>query len=125
MYIGDLSKRTGASRKAIYLYEELGLIPTPRRRGTYRVYAPEVIGMVETIRCAQTLGFTLRELAETLRGASTGQAPSLDDIVEQIDRKRRTLQAQIDAAKTRIGQLNDLRQRLIDAPALWDCEKTA
>jgi DNA-binding transcriptional MerR regulator len=124
MYIGNLSKQTGASRKAIYLYEELGLIPTPRRQGTYRVYAPEVVGIVETIRCAQALGFTLKELAEALQ-------PSLDDLVEQIDRKRRALQAQIDAATTRIDaatarieRLDELRQRLADAPSLWVCEKT-
>ena len=124
MYIGDLSKQTGASRKAIYLYEELGLIPTPRRRGTYRVYAPEVVGIVEAIRCAQALGFTLKELAEALPGASAGQAPSLDDLVEQIERKRRALQAQIDAARTRIGLLDELQQRLADASTLWACEKT-
>ena len=125
MYIGDLSKQTGASRKAIYLYEELGLIPTPRRRGTYRVYAPEVVGIVEAIRCAQARGCTLKELAEALPGASAGQAPSLDDLVEQIERKRRALQAQIDAARTRIGLLDELQQRLADASTLWACEKTA
>ena len=124
MYIGDLSKQTGASRKAIYLYEELGLIPTPRRQGTYRVYAPEVVGIVETIRCAQALGFTLKELAEALQSVPGRPQPSLDDLVEQIDRKRRALQAQIYAATTRIERLDELRQRLADAPSLWVCEKT-
>lgn len=124
MYIGDLSKQTGASRKAIYLYEDMGLIPTPLRRGKYRVYASEAVGIVQTIRCAQSLGFKLKELAETLQSTSARQRPSLDDIVEQIDRKRRALQEQIDSAKTQIGLLDELRQRLGDSPSAWACEKS-
>ena len=38
MYIGRLSELTGATPKAIRLYESLGLIPVPRRQGAYRVY---------------------------------------------------------------------------------------
>lgn len=124
MYIGDLSKQTGASRKAIYLYEDMGLIPTPLRKGKYRVYASEVVGIVEAIRCAQSLGFKLKELAETFQNTSARQRPSFDDIVEQIDRKRRALQAQIDSAKTQIGLLDELRQRLADSPSSWACEKS-
>lgn len=29
----------GASRKAIRLYESLGLIPEPQRKGRYRIYS--------------------------------------------------------------------------------------
>jgi DNA-binding transcriptional MerR regulator len=83
-----------------------------------------VVGIVETIRCAQALGFTLKELAEALQSVPGRPQPSLDDLVEQIDRKRRALQAQIYAATTRIERLDELRQRLADAPSLWVCEKT-
>lgn len=121
MYIGALSKQTGASRKAIYLYEDLGLIPTPLRKGRYRVYAPEVVGIVRTIRCAQSLGFRLKELADILRSASAAQGPGLDGVVEQIDRKRRVLQEQIAVAQTRIALLDALRQRLAESPSAWDC----
>ena len=38
MYIGELSKRTGLSVKAIRLYEEKGLVKPPLRVGRYRVY---------------------------------------------------------------------------------------
>lgn len=124
MYIGDLSKQTGASRKAIYLYEEMGLIPMPLRKGKYRVYAAEVVGIVLTIRCAQSLGFKLKELAETLQSTSARQQPNFDDIVEQIVRKRRALQEQIDSAKTQIGLLDELWQRLADSPSAWTCEKS-
>jgi hypothetical protein len=62
MHIGELAKSAGASRKAIYLYEELGLIQAPLRKGSYRVYAPETVDQVKTIKCAQSLGFRLKEL---------------------------------------------------------------
>ncbi|WP_297802180.1 MerR family transcriptional regulator [Arenimonas sp. GDDSR-1] len=123
MYIGDLSKRTGASRKAIYLYEEMGLIPAPIRKGTYRVYAPETVGIVQTIRCAQSLGFKLKELADTLPRTPAGQRPDFDGIIEQIGRKRHALQERIDSARTQIGLLDELRQRLADSPSAWACEK--
>lgn len=38
MFIGEVSRKTGLSIKAIRLYEELGLIQTPQRQGRYRIY---------------------------------------------------------------------------------------
>jgi hypothetical protein len=37
LLIGQVSERTGASGKAIRHYERVGLLPTPVRRGRYRV----------------------------------------------------------------------------------------
>lgn len=83
-----------------------------------------MVGIIETIRCAQALGFTLKELADALPDVSAGQALKLDSLTEQIDRKRRALQAQIDTARARLEQLDELQQRLSEAPTLWDCEKS-
>lgn len=121
MYIGKLSRLTGASRKAIYLYEEMGLIPMPQRKGTYRVYAAETVEIIQTIRCAQTLGFRLTELAEVLQDTADGRWPALDGIITQLERKRLALQAQIDTALAKIALLDALRQRLTDAPGAWAC----
>lgn len=123
MYIGDLAKRTGASRKAIYLYEEMGLIPTPARKGTYRIYSAETVGIVNTIRCAQSLGFKLKELADTFQNSAANLDESLDEILHRIELKRGALQQQIDTATTRIGLLDQLRQQLVDSPLSWRCEK--
>lgn len=64
MYIGKLAELTGATRKAIRLYESLGLIPIPCRQGTYRVYADKDVVLINMIRRAQTVGFNLAELKE-------------------------------------------------------------
>src|SRR5690554_5382293 len=45
MYIGKLAEMTGATRKAIRLYESLGLIPVPSRNGNYRVYSDKRRGL--------------------------------------------------------------------------------
>jgi len=62
MYIWKLSELTGASRKAIRLYESMGLIPAPMRKGQYRVYDERDVNVVRMIRRAQEVGFKLAEL---------------------------------------------------------------
>ena len=64
MYIGKLAELTGATRKAIRLYESLGLIPVPNRKGKYRVYTDKDVLLIKLIRRAQTVGFNLAELKE-------------------------------------------------------------
>lgn len=62
MFIGEVSKKTGLSIKAIRLYEEMGLIKTPRRQGRYRVYQPIDIEVLNLISQAKQLGIKLAEL---------------------------------------------------------------
>ena len=64
MYIGKLAELTGATRKAIRLYESLGLIPAPDRKGKYRVYSDKDVVLIKMIRRAQAVGFNLAELKE-------------------------------------------------------------
>ena len=62
MYIGRIAELTGCTPKAIRLYERLGLLPEPSRRGTYRFYTPHHVDIVRIIRVAQSAGFKLSEL---------------------------------------------------------------
>ena len=57
MYIGKLAELTGATQKAIRLYESMGLIPVPNRQGKYRVYADNDVVLINLIRRAQAVGF--------------------------------------------------------------------
>lgn len=66
MYIGEISRKTGLSIKAIRLYEELGLIPKPKRSGTYRVYEKSDIELLSLIKEAKALGITLMQLKSFL-----------------------------------------------------------
>lgn len=53
MYIGEFARLAGTTPKAVRLYEQLGLLPEPRRRGKYRVYRAEDLEWVGFIREVQ------------------------------------------------------------------------
>ena len=66
MYIGEASKVSGATIKAIRLYEELGLLPNIVRENSYRVYSEEDILIIKFIKLAQKYDFKLSELKEII-----------------------------------------------------------
>ena len=68
MYIGEISKRSGASPKAIRLYESVGLLVNITRRGSYRIYDEADVEFVGLIKEAQTLGISLSELKLLVEG---------------------------------------------------------
>jgi DNA-binding transcriptional MerR regulator len=72
MLIGDVAKRSGATRKALRLYEANGILPPPRRSSAgYRVYGEADLHRLEFIRQAKTLGLPLAAIRE-LTGAAGG-----------------------------------------------------
>ncbi len=62
MYIGEVSKKTGLSIKAIRFYENIGLIREADRVGRYRVYNETDIEILILIKEAKALGVTLSQL---------------------------------------------------------------
>lgn len=93
MFIGEVAKRTGASLKAIRLYEALGLLGRVRRKGSYRVYSDENVRQVQMIRQAQTLGFRLSELEPVLR-SGRGE-PDWDQLLQQLNLKRASVRQEM------------------------------
>lgn len=91
MYIGVVSQTTGASRKAIRLYEEMGLIEKPERNGNYRVYEDHHIHVIIMIKRAQGVGFKLSELvALTDEKSDTDRFP-VELALKLINEKREEL----------------------------------
>lgn len=124
MYIGKLAQLTGATRKAIHHYEALGLIPPPRRQGRYRVYGEADVQLIRTIRCAQSLGFSLKEVTTVLKvQAATGQLP-LGLVMEKIEAKRQALHNTINQALAQVRQLAQLQQELEGQGLLQACPAT-
>lgn len=122
MYIGELSRKSGASRKAIYLYEQMGLIPKPTRKGSYRIYPAAAVTQIQTIRCAQALGFKLKELLEALASNTSDSDSSMTLMLQQIELKRLTIQSQIDKANAQLKLLNEFQNELLHSPELMNCE---
>lgn len=112
MYIGKLAKLTGATPKAIRLYESIGLIPVPSRQGKYRVYSDKDVTLVHMIRRAQTVGFNLAELKELIAlKAQTDRFP-IEIANELIARKREKLRCDLDKIISLDQQLMELHEEL-------------
>ena len=115
MRIGELGRLTGATPKALRLYEELGLLPAPRRLGSYRVYRREHLEAVVLIRQAQTLGFKLQELQQLATQGPLVQAVGLGLALQAVQQKRIELEQQIAAMQARAQRLDAFTQVLQDA----------
>lgn len=94
LLIGEVAKRSGASRKALRLYEAAGILPEPRRTlSGDRIYDNGALELLLFVRQAQRLGFTLDEIKEIVAIKRGGRRPSphVRDLVrrkaEELDQK--------------------------------------
>lgn len=103
MYIGAVTKQTGASAKAVRLYEELGLLGQVQRKGAYRYYNNAQLQQIILIRQAQQLGFRLAELNKVLD--VSGTSPDWGLLTQQLASKQA-------AVRLEIKRLQQLEQQL-------------
>ena len=107
MKIGELARLTGASIKAIRLYEDMGLLSPVPRDGSYRRYDRRHLEQVVLIRQAQGLGFRLRELVtvpvlhdgfdwQQLRALLEQKRASVQRTMTELQQKDKALQQVID-----------------------------
>ena len=67
MNIGQAAKRSGISAKMIRYYEDIGLLPAPKRSDAgYRVYTDADIKTLSFIQHARELGFSSEQMKELL-----------------------------------------------------------
>lgn len=104
MKIGEAAQASGASPRALRLYEDEGLIVPGRFSNGYRDYCPGTIDRVRTIRRLIEAGLPVRLVKEVLPSVLDGRALApqtqdevrryhdrlLDRIVE-LDRRRASL----------------------------------
>ena len=112
MLIGELATASGLSREALRFYEQQGLIRARRLDNGYRDYPPEVVTLVQYIRTAQQLGFTLAEIGDRL--------PAIWDAAEPGPALAQVLAAKLQEIDERIAALQALRQTLAERVAT-DC----
>lgn len=113
--IGEFSKRTGFSIKALRIYEEKGLlVPHARSESQYRFYHDQQLSLAGKIQHFKHLGFSLEQIKVLL--AETKQC-SLKEILERRLQESRlasqVLQEQITALETILASL-DAGQELTD-----------
>jgi len=113
MKISEVAARTGATRKAIRHYEDIGLLQGVGRVGTYRHYSANDVNTVRLIRTAQKLGFKLSELTDCFK---PGVSPSWQHLLAMIEQKQHALTQQIALLNQQSRYLAELKQEIQNCP---------
>ncbi len=126
MLIGELSRRSGVSVRAIRFYERRGVLPAASRtHAGYRQYAESDVECLAVVRRAQQMGFTLREIKaflvlhpfsswhtddgsglsgahscmDAVIAATKGKLARLDDEIRSMRKKRARLAKELERFK--------------------------
>jgi DNA-binding transcriptional MerR regulator len=100
--IGELAKEVHLNPKTIRYYEEVGLLPKPKRSESgYRMYSRNEVDRVQLVKRAKALGLSLAEIKELVEYAIDGRCSDLEhrlfSLVEaklgEIDHKIQALAA--------------------------------
>lgn len=98
---GQLADAVGVNLQTLRYYERRGLIQEPERTlGGHRVYPTESVTLLRVIKTAQSLGFSLDEVAELLdtgthhhgRRSDPGLQSRAQTKITEIDKKIHDLQ---------------------------------
>ncbi|WP_025717098.1 MerR family transcriptional regulator [Paenibacillus sp. 1-18] len=140
--IDEVAKQSGLTKRTIRYYEEIGLLPSPRRsEGNMRLYTQEDVDLLKKIVSAkEVLGFSLQELqrymstAEMLKGQREEYREHTDHL-QPAERRAMlvdmeiTLNEQLEMMEEKINsirmlqtELEKLRARVRERKALLDEE---
>ncbi len=108
MFIKQASDLSGATQRAIRLYESLGLIEVARS-GKYRVYTETHIKLIKMIKEAQTLGIQLSEIVSLKSGKDDFDWQTVSDILIE---KQRVVEQQIKQLQQQKERIKQYRQSI-------------
>lgn len=99
MSIGVLSRRAGVTVEAIRYYEQVGVLaPAERKSSGYRLFGVETLQILQFIKQAQHLGFSLSQIKQILdfkmhpRASCKDLHQFLDEHLDEISLKIQELQ---------------------------------
>lgn len=109
--IGELAKEAKVNIATVRYYEKRGLIErAPRTESGYRVFPPETVEDIKTIKNAQDLGFTLEEIKKVMA------IYKVDDYFPTEEMHQLSKEKLVEVNE-KIDQLNRLRSLLENAMA--------
>ncbi len=112
MRISEVSRLTGASAKAIRLYEARGLLPPVPRVNRYRAYSEQDVAWVQLIRQALALGITLAAVSRLQDRDGRLDWPAVLALLEQQ-------RSRIARERTRLEQVDRALQQVSDELRQW------
>ena len=98
MRISELARRTGVTPHALRHYERIGLLKPPRTAGGYRDYPESARREVIFIAMSREIGFSLKEIAESLPRYRAGRL-RYDDVIEAMRERMARIDEQVAALK--------------------------
>ena len=121
MKIGEIARQAGVTVDTVRFYERVGVLPEPARRPSgYREYEAGTIDRIKLTRELQAIGFSLPDVVDALAAHDAGGAT--------CDSERWRLDAALDRVEAKLAELDQLRERIIDARdacARGDCRFTS
>jgi MerR family transcriptional regulator, copper efflux regulator len=113
MTVGELSRRTGLSIKAIRRYEELGLIYSAgRSEGGYRLFDDSALWCAQVIETLRALGLTIKEIDELASAYLVRpDEPIGPRLAALLDGAERRINDRIAELMTVRGRIRDYRVR--------------
>lgn len=111
MQIKELAQQTNLSAKTIRYYEEIGLLPLPKRQPNgYRDYEESAVDRVKFVIGARSLGLSLDDIGELLALRDRREAPCRV-LLQMLDEKAAEI-------RQRIADLQRLEVELRELHAL-------
>ena len=108
MQINELTKFTGVPAKTIRYYEEIELLPPPKRKPNgYREYSEFDVDRLKLVAGARLLDFSLAEIKEILDLRDRSIAPC-GVLLELLDRKAKEISQRIKELKQMQEDLQQL-----------------
>jgi DNA-binding transcriptional MerR regulator len=105
MHSSQVAAEAGVNVQTLRYYERRGLLPEPDRLDSgYREWGPETVQIVQFVKRAQRLGFTLREIDVLLELAAGGP--------ESCDAARQLAVEKIDELDSKLAALGAMRDSL-------------
>ena len=133
--IGEMAKELRLNPKTVRYYEEVGLLPKPRRNESgYRIYSRDEMNRLQLVKRAKLLGLSLAEIKQLVEYAIDGRCSALEHrLLSLVEAKLGEIDQKIDDLITFRDDLqlyhSDLLRRLRSqtreecrAPASASCQ---
>lgn len=123
--VAEVSRRTGLSRKALRLYETMGLVePEERSDAGYRLYGDESLRRIELVNRAKVLGLSLAEAKEFMHVAEGCCGENHPALAALVEGKLAETEQRIDELRSLRDTLEGVLERLAATEGQHRCEQT-
>ena len=123
--VAEIGKRTGLTRKALRLYETMGLVePAERTDAGYRLYDAEALRRIELVNRAKMLGLSLNEAKDFLHVAEGCCGENHPELAALVERKLVETDARLAELRNLRRTLDTVLERLARSEGQHRCEES-